>query len=236
MQQRLKVVLGTIAVATLAFGGVATAADTIGSNDVTNNSLKSKDIHNNSLKSEDILDNSLKSTDIHNGTVKGKDLSAGLNEKIADKGSDRVGDVVAANVTTSASSPGANATTGLVPVPIEESSVFTAARGVPLISTTLPAGHYIVSGSALFFDVAGDGGEYGEARLFTADGTPQGSSIFSGAVPPAILGGVGALASASVEINLTTATTITLRARLRGGAAGPSTVQGGANLLVTKVA
>src|SRR3954454_22133195 len=140
MQQRLKVVLGTIAVATLAFGGVATAAETIGSNDVTNNSLKSKDIHN--------------------GTVKGKDLSAGLNEKIADKGSDRVGDVVAANVTTSASSPGANATTGLVPVPIEESSVFTAARGVPLISTSLPAGHYIVSGSALFFDVAGNGGQY----------------------------------------------------------------------------
>ena len=128
MQQRLTVVLGTIAVATLAFGGVATAANTIGSNDVTNNSLKSKDIHNNSLKSKDI----------HNGTVKGKDLSAGLNEKIADKGSDRVGDVVAANVTTSASSPGANATTGLIPVPIEESSVFTAARGVPLISTTDP--------------------------------------------------------------------------------------------------
>ncbi len=219
-------VLGTIAVATLAFGGVATAADTIGSDGVTDNSLKSKDIHNDSLKSKDI----------HNGTVKGEDLSAGLNEKIADKGSDRVGDVVAANVTTSASSPGANATTGLVPVPIEESSVFTAARGVPLISTSLPAGHYIVSGSALFFDVAGDGREYGESRLFTADGTPQGSSIFSGAVPPAILGGVGALASASVEINLTTATTITLRARLRGGAAGPSTVQGGANLLVTKVA
>jgi hypothetical protein len=138
-------------------------------------------------------------------------------------------------VTTSASTTGADPATGLVPVPVEASSPFTSAKGAVLVSAALPAGRYIVSGTAEFFAVGASTGQYGEARLFIADGTPQGSSIFSPVVPPAALGGVGAQTGASVEINLTTATTITLRARARDAVAGPSAVEAGANLLVTKV-
>jgi hypothetical protein len=199
------------------------------------------------ITSKDIKDHSIKIKDLNAGAVaklKGQQGPAGPSGPAgaagpagADAGpgvgqGSTTGAVVA-NVTTSATSPGANAQTGLVSVPAEQASEFTVAKGVPLISVNLPAGHYIVSGTALFFAFGASSDQFGEARLFTANGTAQGSSIFAPEIPPAALGGVASQTGASVEITLASATTITLRARVRDTAGGASTVQAGANLLVT---
>jgi hypothetical protein len=198
------------------------------------------------IGSKDIKDHSIKLKDLKAGTVaklRGQQGPAGPAGPAGAAGTGTgtgpgtgqgatTSDTVA-NVTTSATSPGANAQTGLVPVPAELASNFTSDKGVPLVSVALPAGHYIVSGTALFFAFGGSAGQYGEAKLFSADGTAQGSSIFSPEIPPAALGGVGAQTGASVEITLATATTITLRARVRDTVAGATTIQAGANLLVT---
>ncbi|WP_028650354.1 hypothetical protein [Nocardioides halotolerans] len=179
----------------------------------------------------------VRSKHIQDGTIKIKDIKPSAVQRLKGEPgpAGTPGQAIVANVTTSASTPGADPTTGLVPVPVELSSVFTADKGVGLISADLPAGRYIVAGTAVFYAVGASTGQYGEVRVFSAAGTPQGSSIFSGEVPPAALGGVAAQTGASVEINLATATTVTLRARLRGGAAGPSAVLAGANMLITKV-
>jgi hypothetical protein len=196
------------------------------------------------ITSKDIKDHSIKIKDLKPGTVAklkgqqgpaGPAGAAGAAGAAADPGVGQgspTSDVVA-NVTTSATSPGANAATGLVPVPAELASNFTSDKGVPLISVALPAGHYIVSGTALFFAFGASADQYSEAKLFLANGTAVGSSIFGPEIPPAALGGVASQTGASVEVTLGTATTITLRARVRDTTGGASTVQGGANLLVT---
>jgi hypothetical protein len=190
------------------------------------------------ITSKDIKDQSIKVKDLKPGTIaklRGQQGPAGPAGPAGAAGTGAgagvgqgatTSEVVANNTTPN--NPAIN-NQPVVVVPNVDGGSFSSTDGVALVSVTLPAGHYIVSGTALLFQSVPDSTDpdYGEVRLF-AGTTAVGSSIYTPEIPTI----AGAQTNANVELNLNAQATITLRALVRSVSGNPSAF-GGGNLLVT---